>query len=213
MTTSQRSIALAFCLAIAAIGQQSQTQQPTQQPQAPPDKEKVDLSKIDASSVGQAVDPRSYIIGPEDIIFVRVWRQPDFTGPHIVRSDGKISLPLFGEIDAANKTPDVLSKDIAKALTEYVNKPDVSVSIQQVNSKKFFVNGEVLKPGPFPLVGKITVLEALSMAGGFREFANRKKITILRKGQIFKFNWMEVSQGKKMEQNIGVENGDQIFVK
>ena len=207
---------VASSIAVAAFGQLRTPvpQQPQSQTQQQPERgAPADTTKPEPSAVGQAVDPRTYLMGAEDIIYVFVWRQPDFSRAHIIRSDGKISLPLAGEVEAGGKTPDALAKDITKALSEYLNKPDVSVSVQQVNSKKVFVDGEVMRPGSFPLVGKTSVLEALTYAGGFREFANRKKITILRGTQTYKFNWMDVSKGKKMEQNILLEPGDHVFVK
>jgi polysaccharide export outer membrane protein len=130
----------------------------------------------------------------------------------VVRPDGKISLPLIGEIQAAGVTPEQLGKDLAAALGKYVNNPDVLVSLQQVNSKRYYIDGGVNRPGEYKLVTPTTVLEALSQAGGFREFANTKKIRILRGDTTLKFNYHEVSHGKKMDQNIYVESGDHIIV-
>ena len=163
--------------------------------------------------IGQPVDPASYVLGGDDIIFISVWRQKDWTGNAAVRPDGKISLPLVGEIQAGGKTPDVFAKDLGKALSAYVNNPEVSVQVLEVRSKRYFIDGEVGHAGEFPLMAPIRVLEALSKAGGFRDFANRKKIKILRKGETFNFNWEEVTKGKKIEQNIFLENGDHIIVK
>jgi polysaccharide biosynthesis/export protein len=159
-----------------------------------------------------AVDPTSFQIGAEDILFVQVWREPDFTRQVMVRPDGKITMPLIGEVVAAGLTPDQLTGNIAKGLAEYLNKPEVLVSVLQVNSKKYYMNGEVNRPGVFPLVVPTRVLEALSAAGGFREFANTKNITILRKGERLKFNYKDVIKGKKLEQNIYLEPGDHIIV-
>jgi polysaccharide biosynthesis/export protein len=122
------------------------------------------------------VDPTSFKIGPEDVLFVQVWREPDFTRQVMVRPDGKITMPLIGEIAAADLTPDQLTVSLVKSLGEYLNKPEVLVSVLQVNSKKYFITGEVNRSGAFPLVVPTRVLEALSSAGGFREFANPKKI-------------------------------------
>jgi polysaccharide biosynthesis/export protein len=160
------------------------------------------------------VDPKSYVIGAEDILLVRVWREPELSQGVQVRPDGKITLPLIGELQAAGLTPADLQAKIVSALSEYINKPEVIVSLQSVQSKKYYITGEVNRPGTFPLVVPVTVLEALTNAGGFREFANTKKIRILRKGSKdpLKFNYNDVSKNKNMEQNVQVENGDYIIV-
>ncbi len=158
------------------------------------------------------VDPTTFQIGAEDILFIQVWREPDFTRQVIVRPDGKITMPLIGEIQASGITPDQLGKSLTESLNKYLNNPQVSVSVLAVNSKKYYITGEVNKPGSFPLVVPTRVLEALSNAGGFRDFANEKKIVILRKGERLKFNYKEVVKGKNMDQNIYLENGDYIVV-
>jgi len=159
-----------------------------------------------------AVDPTKYLIGPEDVLFIRVWREPDFTLPAAVRPDGKITMPLIGEVQAGDQTPLQLTKTLTELLGKYLNNPDVNVMVQEVRSKKYYIDGEVLKPGSYLLVTPTTVLEALSSAGGFRDFANTKKIRILRKGNILHFNYKDVSKGKNLEQNILVESGDHIIV-
>jgi polysaccharide export outer membrane protein len=158
------------------------------------------------------VDPNTYIIGAEDILLVRVWREPELSSGVQVRPDGKITLPLIGELQAAGLTPQALKTKVVEALTEYINKPEVIVSLQSVQSKKYYITGEVNRTGTFPLVVPVNVLEALTNAGGFREFANTKKITILRGGKILKFNYNDVVKGKNQEQNITIENGDYIVV-
>jgi polysaccharide export outer membrane protein len=158
------------------------------------------------------VDPNSYIIGPEDQLFVRVWREADLSGPLIVRPDGKISLPLVGDLQAAGLTPEQLAKAVAAGLSKYMNNPEVNVAIQQVNSKYYFIQGEVLKPGRYPLLVTTTVLQALVNAGGFQEFASRKKIVVMRGNERMKFNYNDVIKGKKMAQNINLQSGDLIIV-
>ena len=159
-----------------------------------------------------AVDPNKYLIGAEDLLFIRVWREPDFTSPASVRPDGKITLPLIGDVQAGDQTPMQLTKTITEMLGKYINNPDVNVIVTEVRSKKYYIDGEVLKPGTYLLVTPTTVLEALSNAGGFRDFANTKKIRILRGGNILHFNYKDVSRGKNLEQNIKVESGDHIIV-
>jgi len=158
------------------------------------------------------VDPKAYIIGAEDVISIRVWHEPENSGQFVVRPDGKVSVPLIGEIQAAGLTPEKLSANIAEGLQKIMVHPEVTVGVERVNSKKYYIQGEVNRPGSYPLVIDTTVLEALVNAGGFREFANTKKITILRGSQRLKFNYKEVTKGKKMEQNILVKPSDQIIV-
>lgn len=165
-----------------------------------------------AESSAAAVDPNKYLIGPEDILFIRVWREPDFTLPAAVRPDGKITMPLVGDVQAGDQTPMQLTKSITEMLGKYLNNPDVNVMVTEVRSKKYYIDGEVLKPGTYLLVTPTTVLEALSNSGGFRDFANSKKIRILRKGNILHFNYKDVSKGKNLEQNILIESGDHIIV-
>lgn len=165
-----------------------------------------------AESSAAAVDPNKYLIGPEDVLFIRVWREPDFTLPAAVRPDGKITMPLVGDVQAGDQTPMQLTKTITELLGKYLNNPDVNVIVTDVRSKKYYIDGEVLKPGTYLLVTPTTVLEALSNCGGFRDFANTKKIRILRKGNILHFNYKDVSKGKSLEQNILIESGDHIIV-
>ncbi len=173
---------------------------------------KVDSPKPIDGSAAVAVDPEKYQIGPEDLLFVRVWREPDFTLPVAVRPDGKITMPLIGEVRAAGQSPLQLTAALKQQLLQYLNNPDVSVFVTEVRSKKFYIDGEVNRPGSFALVTPTSVLEALSRGGGFREFANSKKIRVLRNGEILRFNYKEVTNGKRLEQNITVENGDHIIV-
>lgn len=159
-----------------------------------------------------AVDPNKYLIGPEDVLYVKVWREPDYSLAVVIRPDGRMTMPLIGEVQAGGLTPIQLTKNLTELLAKLINSPDVTVFVTEVRSKKYYIDGEVNRPGSFPLITPTTVLEALSNAGGFKEFANPKKIRILRGSKVFKFNYKEVTAGKKMEQNIFVENGDHIIV-
>jgi polysaccharide export outer membrane protein len=156
----------------------------------------------------------SYVIGAEDQLAVTVWADPRLSGPFLVRSDGRISMNLIGEVMATGKTPAKLSKEIEDMLRdkEILRRPQVNVQVTQINSKKYSINGEVGKPGSFPLVVPTTVLEALVNAGGFKDFANKKKIEIIRGPQRLKFNWNDVVKGKKTEQNVVLQPGDIIIV-
>jgi polysaccharide export outer membrane protein len=158
------------------------------------------------------VDLGKYQIGSEDLLFIRVWREPDFTLPVAVRPDGKITMPLIGEVPASGQTPLQLTATLKQLLTQYLNNPDVNVFVTEVRSKKFYIDGEMNRPGWFALVTPTSVLEALSRGGGFREFANTRKIRVLRGGEVRHFNYKDVTKGKHLEQNIAVENGDHIIV-
>ena len=159
-----------------------------------------------------SVDPNKYLVGAEDLLFIRVWREPDFTLPVAVRPDGKISMPLIGEVQAAGETPLQLTSAISELLAKYLNHPEVNVAVSEVRSKKYYINGEVERAGSFPLATPTRILEALSHSGGFRDFANTKKIRILRGERLYYFNYKEVISGKHLEQNIYLESGDQIIV-
>jgi polysaccharide export outer membrane protein len=206
-------IAKILCLSVALFnGLSTQAQEKKDRPPVNEQKKGVEDPKASLPAAAAAVDPRTYKIGSEDVLFIRVWREPDLTGPVMVRPDGKISMPLVGEIQAEGSTPEELSKLITNALLEKMNRPEVFISVQQVNSKKFYIIGEVNKTGPFPLVTPTTVLEALSAAGGLREYANGKKIVIMRGTKRLKFNYKEVIEGKNLQQNILLENGDHVHV-
>jgi len=159
------------------------------------------------------VDVKTYSIGAEDVIFVKVWRDADVSGQFLVRPDGRISVPLIGDVTASGRTPEELEKDIAERLSKFIKDPQVNVGIISVGSKKYYILGEVNHPGSFPLVVPTNVLEALVNAGGFRDFANQTKILIMRGDKVFQFNYKQVTRGKKPEQNILLESGDKIIVK
>jgi polysaccharide export outer membrane protein len=210
---------LLFLVALAAFGQTQSVTAPPANPKpadpnnpsiAVPSTDKHDAALSPASEAG--VDIHKYIIGAQDVLYVQVWREPDFTRQVVVRPDGKISVPLIGEVEAAGLTPEQCAEKVRQGLTKLINNPDVSISVLSVNSKRYFIDGEVYRPGLYRLVTPTTVLEALSEAGGFREFANTKKIRILRGDQTLKFNYKEVSHGKNMSQNVYLQNGDHIIV-
>jgi polysaccharide export outer membrane protein len=161
-----------------------------------------------------ASEPKSYVVGAEDVLMVNVWRDAEVSRQVTVRPDGKITLPLLGEVQAAGMTPEALTQVVFDGLSKLktLDKSEVTVSVLQVNSKKYFIQGEVLKPGAYPLLIPTTVLEALVNSGGFRDFADQKGIFVMRGGTRFKFNYKDVIRGKKMEQNILLQPGDIIVV-
>jgi polysaccharide export outer membrane protein len=200
-----------LCLALAASGLFAEQTPPPGQEQKPPTTAE-EKPEITATSPGAAVDPKSYRIGAEDVILIRVWREPDLSGLVAVRPDGKINLLLIGEIDAVDTTPVELEARISKAYEKVLKNPIVSLQVQKVESKRYLLSGEVNRAGAFPLVRPMTVLEAITIAGGIREFGNGKKIIIMRGNERLKFNFNEVIKGKKPEQNILLQPGDHIVV-
>ena len=191
---------------------------PAVEPSAPADPAKLADPKPSPEARPPAalpVDERTYLIGAQDVLSILVIGEKDYSGQYLVRPDGRISMPFIGEVVASGKTPDELGKDVAERLTEWVKKPQVSVALVAVNSKKYFINGEVLKPGEYNLIVPTTVMEGLSQTGGFKEFANQKDIRILRNGgrTVLRFNYKEILNGKKLEQNVLLQPGDIIVVK
>jgi polysaccharide export outer membrane protein len=198
--------AVAALLALPAAAQPPAPQQEPPQQQPPAAEAKPALAGTPAP-----VDPKSYIIGAEDVLQVRVWREPEMSGNVVVRPDGKVTLALVGDVQAAGLTPEQFRERVVEALSAILNKPEVIVSVQEVRSKKYYISGEVGRSGPVPLVTPTTVLQALSSAG-FREWAKKSKIVIMRGTQRFKFNYNDVIKGKKLEQNIYLQDGDHIYV-
>jgi polysaccharide export outer membrane protein len=169
----------------------------------------------DSNSASKPHDD-SFVIGNDDVLAINVWKEPDISRSIPVRSDGKISLPLVGEVQAAGMTPAKLEKEIAVRLKNYISEPEVTVMVQQVNSQKFNILGQVVKPGSYMIANSTTVLDAIALAGGFRDFAKKKSIYVLRQGPTgesrIPFNYKDVSQGKNMAQNVKLEPGDTIIV-
>lgn len=173
-------------------------------------------SSATASGATKAHDA-AYMIGNADVLAITVWKEPDVSRSVPVRPDGRISLPLVGEIQAAGRTPLELEQDIATRLQTYIEKPEVTVIVQEINSEKFNILGRVVKPGSYPLLGGVTVLEAIATAGGFQDFAKQKDVYILRVkpggGQTkIPFNYKDVIKGKHPEQNIKLQSRDTIVV-
>lgn len=159
----------------------------------------------------------SFIIGEDDVLAIDVWKEPQISRSVPVRSDGKISLPLVGEVQASGETPLKLEKEIATKLQNYISEPEVTVIVQQINSQKFNVLGQVTKPGSYPLTNSMTILDAIALAGGFRDFAKQKSIYVLRQnpagGEMrMPFNYKEVIKGKNPDQNVRLQPHDTIVV-
>jgi polysaccharide export outer membrane protein len=159
----------------------------------------------------------SFIIGNDDVLAINVWKEPDLSRSIQVRSDGKISLPLVGEVQAAGRTPVQLELDISAKLQNYIAKPEVTVMVSQINSKKFNILGQVTKPGSYSLALAPTVMDAIATAGGLRDFAKQKTIYILRQNpnggeSRIPFNYKDFIKGKNLNQNVKLEPHDTIVV-
>jgi polysaccharide export outer membrane protein len=167
------------------------------------------------SHVAATADP-SYLIGAQDVLDIDVWKQKELTRAVEVRPDGKISLPLLNDIQASGLTPMQLAANITDGLKKFITDPRVTVIVTQINSQRVYILGEVTKPGAYPLLPGMNVLQALSSAGGFTMFANTKKIYVLRqqagKQKKFPFDYKAVISGKHTDQNIVLRAGDQIVV-
>ena len=163
----------------------------------------------------QAVD--DYIIGPSDVLAINVWKDTELTRTVTVRPDGKISLPLVGELEVSGLTALNVQRLIAQRLAEYISNPQVAVIVQEVKSQTYVVVGKVVKPGDYELGKPTTVLEAIATAGGFVEFAKVSKVYIIRRpdggpSKTLHFNYKKVIKGKNPEQNVELRNGDTIVV-
>lgn len=163
------------------------------------------------SNVAAPVDPKSYKIGAEDVLNIRVWRENDLSGNVVVRPDGKITVPLAGEMEAAGLTPEQLTGRVSEALSKFLTKPEVIISVVSVMSKRYYLSGNVSRSGPTPLVTPTTILQALSSAG-LGQWAKKSKIVVMRGTERIKFNYNDVIKGKHLEQNIYLQDGDHIYV-
>jgi polysaccharide biosynthesis/export protein len=162
-----------------------------------------------------AVAPDTYVIGPSDLLTVTVWKEPTLSGPLLVRPDGMISVPLLGDVQASGQTPLQLADQIAIKLKKFIQDPNVSIVLTQINSKKIYLLGEVARRGPIEMTPGMTLLEAIASAGGFTDYANVKKTYILReqggKQQRIPVHYKEAVKGDS-QFNLVLQSGDTIVV-
>jgi len=217
MTASFRSKNIASALTVVAVVVAAATGATAQAP-GPGLSGKAAATRAGVpAAVAPAVPiPTEYIIGADDVMSVVFWRDKELSADVTVRPDGKISLPLLNDIQAAGLTPAQLKDRISEEAKKYVEDPNVTVEVKAINSRKVFITGEVRKPGPYPLTGSATVLQLISIAGGLGDYAKGEKITIVRaeggKQTSFRFNYKEVLNQKKLAQNIELKPGDTIIV-
>ena len=202
-------LAAVVCLPVA------QAQDAPKQVPANPVPQNSDVA-AQANNPTAVVADAAYKIGPQDVVRIDVWKEPEITRTIPVRPDGKISLPLLNDVQAAGLTAIQLGNAIHDGLTKYLNSPQVTVTVTEINSRRVYITGEMNRPGALPLLPDMTILQALSSAGGFTQFAKLKGIYVLRNegGKQIKlpFNYKEVVKGKNQEQNILLLPGDVIVV-
>lgn len=198
-----------FFLALSNVGLWAQDSAPAA------DKAKPAVASAEPAKEPMSVAGPDYVIGADDVLHVSVWKEPDLTNTLPVRPDGKISLPLLNDVQAAGLTPMQLANSITEKLKKYVADPRVTVVVTQMNSQRFYVLGEVLHSGSMTLLPNMTILQALASAG-FSQFANTKGIYLLRnesgKQQKIPFNYKLVVKGEAMDQNLTLRPGDTIVV-
>src|SRR4051794_5009397 len=159
-----------------------------------------------AAEAARVVPPAGYVIGPEDVLTIMFWKDKEMSGDVIVRPDGKISTPLLNDIQAAGPTPEELRVRINQEAANFLEDPNATVLVKQINSRKVFITGEVEKPGVYTLTGPMTVLQLIANAGGFKEYAKRDAVVIMRSDagrQVqLPFDYTEVLHGRKLQQNV-----------
>jgi polysaccharide biosynthesis/export protein len=197
-------------LAVSALPARAQNESSPKKP-APP----IPAMAADEAKKGGTTDP-NYVIGAQDVLDISVWKEPQVSRVVPVRPDGKISLPLLNDVQAAGLTPAQLGAQITESLKKYVTNPQVTVIVATINSQRFYVLGEVMKPGAYAVLPDMTVMQALSSAGGFTPFAKMKSIYVLReengKKVKYPFNYKEAINGKNAEQDVLLKAGDTIVV-
>ncbi len=160
--------------------------------------------------------PVDYVIGPEDVLGVVFWREPEMSGDVTVRPDGRVSIPVIGEMRAAGLEPETLRQQILTAARKYITDPNIVVVVRAINSRKVFITGRVTTPGAHPIVGPLTVMQAIALAGGLTEYADTKNIRVLREESTgtttIKVNYRDISKGNNLAQNIQLRPGDTVVV-
>ncbi len=212
--TTPRIIPVLALLALVSIGAFAQSSSPSQPPAPAADKQAG--AKQGQGSPGTHSDS-SYVIGANDVLAINVWKEPDISRSVPVRSDGKISLPLVGELQAGGQTPQQLEQEITKRLQSYISEPEVTVIVTDSKSQRVNIMGMVARPGAYLLTSATTVLDAIAMAGGFKDFAKQKSIYVLRPApdgtqKRIPFNYKEVIKGQNPEQNIRLQAGDTVVI-
>jgi polysaccharide export outer membrane protein len=160
--------------------------------------------------------PADYVIGPDDVLAIVFWRDEDMTADVIVRPDGKITLPLLNDVQAAGLTPEELRVRVTEEASRLVESPTVMVRVREIKSRKVFITGMVASPGSYPLLGPTFAVQLIAMAGGLLDYANKKNIQIVRtegsRQVARRFNYNDFQKGENLEQNILLKPGDMVIV-
>jgi polysaccharide biosynthesis/export protein len=163
-----------------------------------------------------AEESSPYYVAPGDVLRISVWKEPELSTEVFVRLDGMITVSVVGDVRAAGKTTEQIATEVRTKLRSVLEVPQVTVTVAQAVSARFYVIGEVAASGAFPLTGRLSVLQALALAGGFREFAKRDRIVVIRdrrgQRQAIVFNFRDLEAGINLEQNIAIEAGDTLIV-
>jgi len=212
-----RAIILPCCILFFGPLGWAQTQEgPVQPVVGPASAPRNDANATISASNGKPHDD-AFVIGSDDVLSVNVWKEAEISRTVTVRSDGKITLPLIGELQASAKTPKQLEDEISSKLSGYISDPAVSVIVQEIRSQRFNILGKVVHPGSYAMNNSTTVLDAIALGGGYRDFAKQKSIYILRRNPDgtqtrLTCNYKEVINGRHPEQNIKLEPGDTVVV-
>jgi polysaccharide export outer membrane protein len=201
---------------LLAAGQSATAQKPAQPPPAAP-------AQKPAQAVAQPAPiapPADYVIGADDVLMVMFRREKDMSAEVIVRPDGRITLPLLNDVQAAGLTTDQLRARVTEEARRFVEDPSVTVMVKQINSRRVYITGQVGKPGPYAIADRMTVMQLISTAGGLTEFAKKKDIVIIREAGVrpggrpltFKFNYDDVQKLKNLASNIDLKPGDTVIV-
>jgi polysaccharide export outer membrane protein len=185
--------------------------------QAPlPNAEQSRAASTETAISSGIVPPAGYVIGADDLLSVRFWGDNQLSTDVVVRPDGKISVPLLNDVQAAGLTPEQLNAALEKAASKFISDANVTVIVREVRSRKVYVLGQVARPNPVPLNGDMNVLQVLTTVGGLLEYADKDNITIVRlengRERRFKFNYNQVIKGKNVQQNILLQPGDTVIV-
>jgi polysaccharide export outer membrane protein len=160
--------------------------------------------------------PAGYVIGPADVLSIVFWRDKDMSADVTVRPDGKISLPLLNEIEAAGRTPEELRVKLVEVASKFFEEPDIAIQVKEIRSRNVFITGNVVKPTTYPLMNDMTVLQLIAIGGGLQDWANAKNIVVIRteggRQQSYKFNYKDVVSQKNIAQNILLRPGDTVVV-
>jgi polysaccharide export outer membrane protein len=223
-TWKARSLGAVAAVVVMTIAQGSLLAQTPAQPTAPAAQMPMPAGStppapagvVQATAAVSNAPPSDYVIGADDILTVKVWQDERMSGDVVVRPDGMVTLALVNDINAAGLTPEQFRTAVMTAASKFVQAPTVDVIVKQINSRRVFMTGEVAKPAAYPLSSRMTVMQAIAMAGGLTEYANKGKVTILRteggKTVLLRVNYGDILDGKNLNQNYELKVGDVVTV-